>query len=433
MKQRVWIISLIVAVFILGVLTMKFGPRLFEQGADVPTHENSSAEKKEGSTKDAQDTSRAAAQGVSDRKPFHVAFVKAMPDGDRLTYDAQDLGHADPYVALAGNHLAFVRTAAGAKPDSEDGHIIYDGVDKGPGTAVAADGDHFAFIRLSADRKANHLIYDDKDLGVIRSGQDIGEGLILRDGHVAFETEVDGKAHILYDGRDMGEGIHPIIGENSLAFLRQVQGGGYRMIYNGKDMGPASPAFPCVTDEHVVFTRPVGADNQRFEVVRNDQVLATSGPGLVLQCSGRDYAFSDDDPNFIFNGRNLGRFNGYGQESAMADGHVAFTRQVDGKTHVIYDGQDIGEGISPAVSGDDVAFVREVQGKKHVFLNGEDKGEIKEGGSPALVHGNLAFFRKVGDVVHVIINGTDSNACDGACLGYERVVLSSGNDSIILR
>ena len=71
-------------------------------------------------------------------------------------------------------------------------------------------------------------------------------------------------------------------------------------------------------------------------------------------------------------------------EDKPAD-HIAFTREIDGKNHVIYDGEDLGEGFSPAIDRDNLAFIKEINGEYHVIFNGEDVG-VGEG--PALYSAN---------------------------------------------
>lgn len=401
------------------------------------------------------ETQQPVASNSGKNQPNHIATVRQMHGNYYLTYDDKDFGTVmyGGDVAMSGNNIAYIRNlGTDINPDS---HVFLNREDQGSGMAPLFDGDHFAFIRIGKDIYDNHVMYDGKDLGVVSPGQDIGTGLSLAGGHSVFSRDVSGKSravddssstpseglsftdgewHIIYDGVDKGEGWNPVIGENSLAFLRKVNSEDH-VIYNGKDMGRGDPVF-CVTDDSIIFTRSmdVNSSRTRNEIIRNDQKIGISNDnGGELFCSGKDYSFTDDHSNLIFNGKNLGVADGYGHAVVMEDGHIAFTRQVDGKTHVIYDGKDLGEGIYPDVSGSDVAFVREVNGKKHVFLNGRDMGETKEGKYPVLLGGKLTFYRPVGEETHVIYDGTDIGFCGKECDGYSGVMVVSGEKSKALR
>jgi len=156
--------------------------------------------------------------------------------------------------------------------------------------------------------------------------------------HIVFNKLVDGKFHVIYDGKDLGEGKGGVASGDSIAFVREI-GGASHIIYNGRDMGVGQ--YPLLPGSNLVFFREI---NNKTHVIYNGEDI---GDVRVLQ----DY------------------------EMSLLENHIALEREINGKIHIIYDGEDLGEGRGPKVSGDGVAFYRVINGKEHIIHNGKDLGD----------------------------------------------------------
>jgi hypothetical protein len=90
-------------------------------------------------------------------------------------------------------------------------------------------------------------------------------------------------------------------------------------------------------------------------------------------------------------------------------------RSVNGQDHIIYDGNDLGEGLRIVLSGDTIVFIREIQGKPHVIYNGEDFGIVDQGQDYQLaVSGkSVALERSINGKPHVFFNGVDQGEAVG--------------------
>lgn len=115
----------------------------------------------------------------------------------------------------------------------------------------------------------------------------------------------------------------------------------------------------------------------------------------------------DGGNHVIYDGRDLGETSD--NWPVTSGNHVAFQRSIDGKEHVIYDGRDLGEGFRIGLDGDHVSFIREIGGKPHVFHDGTDFGEVVSGQDYQYsVYGDtVALAREIGGKMHLFVNGQD--------------------------
>ncbi len=58
----------------------------------------------------------------------------------------------------------------------------------------------------------------------------------------------------------------------------------------------------------------------------------------------------------------------------LSGNNIAFMKEIDGKSHIIFNGKDMGEGKFIRLSGDNIAFGREIDGKSYIIFNGQDLG-----------------------------------------------------------
>jgi len=82
-------------------------------------------------------------------------------------------------------------------------------------------------------------------------------------------------------------------------------------------------------------------------------------------------------------------------DSKFKSNKIYFYREVDGKQHIIYDGKDYGEidGV-PSFSGDNIVFRRKIDGENHIIYNGENLGP---GFGSAIAGDNIVYTRYKGD------------------------------------
>lgn len=106
--------------------------------------------------------------------------------------------------------------------------------------------------------------------------------------------------------------------------------------------------------------------------------------------------------------------------------------------HVIYNGNDLGEGSSPVLEGNNIAFINP---DSHLVYNGKDMGvgifSSKEGGGifypPILNSGHVAFYRSINGVFHTIYDGKDLGDKVGSpVLDKDNIVLISSKANNII-
>lgn len=135
----------------------------------------------------------------------NIAFQrKVIKDGGtyfHAIYNGNDMGEMRIYMSLSGNNFAFERTAADYSSD-----IIYNGEDIGKGFGPVISGKHLAYFKvISGIESSGDAIYH-----VIYDGKDMGEGdqssLQLSGDDIAFRRKINGVTQLIYNGEDLGEG-----------------------------------------------------------------------------------------------------------------------------------------------------------------------------------------------------------------------------------
>lgn len=333
-------------------------------------------------------------------KRIHMAFVN---DQSRVIYDGKDIGVgcAEIYdMDLSGNDIILdcrqVNNGAGER------RIILNGKDLGEGSVPDVENGNVSFLR------GNHLIFNSQDVGEVHSTHEWE--FTTSDNHYALGRMVGGKVHVIYDGKDMGEGGFITLGENSIAFVRTIKGLDH-LIYNGKEISTGYLMDTLsVTDTYVTYTKRDNPGNIfKTYLYKNDQNFGEIKDAVMIPTfENGNYAFADKDGNIIFNGKNLGLAKTEGTSGSrvqVSGNHIVFVQGEEEKIpHVIYDGKDLGEGVNPTISGDNIAYNIEVNGKQHILFNGKDMGE---GTEPQLAGNNLAFYLEEQGAKHVIYNGKD--------------------------
>jgi len=331
---------------------------------------------------------------------IHMAFEGGTGDKPSVIYDGKDMGVKCAEIfdmKLSSNDIIFDcrQTNNGAG----EGHIILNGKDLGQGFRPNVENGNVSFLR------GNHLIFNSQDVGEVHSTDDWE--FTTSNNHYAMERMIGGRVHVIYDGKDMGEGGFISLGENSIAFVRTIKGLDHLM-YNGKDISSGYLMEPLsVTDAYVTYTKQDKAGYSYF--YKNDQSLGKIYTNdMEPYFSDGNYAFENTNGNIIFDGKNLGSAKTTGNSGSrvqVSGNHIVFVSgEAEKIPHVIYDGKDLGEGVNPTISGDNIAYNIEVNGKQHILFNGKDLGE---GTEPQLAGDNLAFYLEEQGAKHVIYNGKD--------------------------
>ncbi len=290
-------------------------------------------------------------------KPETIAHI-AYPRGERLIYDGKDMGAEKWFsgflnnVSLSGDSIAFTRFGNPESNNPSDWHVIYNGKDLGVGSSPVIDGKHLAFGKYDAVQKDINLYHD----GKISSGKDMASPVVLSGDHIAYVGYIDDKRHIIYDGKDLGEGTEVEISGDNIAYVGEV-----------------------------IMTPP-------FEnnIYLNGKKIGEGIGGIIL--SGKNIAFTknvNNERHIVFNGKDYGEYVTAGVyadgETPFIDGaHIVFVRDIDGKRHIIYDGEDLGEGSFPSLSGNHLAY-------QHDGSIVYDRKIIAKGSKPIVVGNHLAF------------------------------------------
>ncbi len=186
-----------------------------------------------------------------------------------------DLGKTDEpdRIQMAGNHVAFTR--CGFTEDAMFGgeatarfqgynqcHVIYDGVDVGPGNDPAMFGDHLAFTTIYNDSRSmrSMIVYDNKVIDVAKELKrdpatlDTISGLRIFGSHIAYALDPNFKdileQRVVYDGKDMGPGNELTLFGDHIVFHRNTATGG-TLILDGEDVGEGG--YEVLFNGHLAF------------------------------------------------------------------------------------------------------------------------------------------------------------------------------------
>jgi len=246
--------------------------------------------------------------------------------------------------------------------------------------------------------------------------------------HIAYFKLIDGKVHVIYDGKDIAEEADPLFGypyhnlileKNHIFFTKKINGKNYAFWDNQNlgeiDYHPYLP--PKLSGDHIGFARKIegkwhfiydGKDMGEIPLFHSSSISS-------FEIAGDNYAFlspAGENFNLIYNGkviRNVIRF-------WMNEKHLAYIRGSDG--HLIYDGKDLGKAsVFKKLQGDGILYIKEGKDNaSHVFYNGKDLGKLAPNSLSinaeifgiALLKDGAVYWKKFSDgKVHLIYKGQD--------------------------
>jgi hypothetical protein len=256
----------------------------------------------------------------------------------------------------------------------------------------------------------------------------VGAGVVTDsdyDFDYAFQNEA---GDVIFNGENFGRastGVWGIMLDRGHIAFRRCEDDVCHLIYDGKDMG-ASDCF-SIKGDHFAYI------NESNEVIYDDKEIGEvdadfTRRGCELLLEEDNIAFvikaHDGKSQVVHNGKNLGD----GDAIRMEGDHIAYDTIIDGKAHIIYDGEDLGEGYFASLEGDHIAFRRLVDTVEHVIYDGADMGE----GSFINLEGDHVAFQRAG---HVIYDGEDMGGgryieLEGDHIAFQRKVFGK-EDHII--
>lgn len=332
---------------------------------------------------------RAAALNTSQR-------VKQL----RLPLSPQEL---EAYKTLAKEQCLHILLA------SDDRGFYYNGEPmdpewEGPGGPKIRDA-HIAGDRLGYA----------KDAAVILNGEDVGL------------TNTSGAT-----GIGIGSDIQLKLNEKHFAYFQLVgynasqRRSTYHLIYDGKDLGPASMFDARLNGDFVIYHTVRGQylKSAQYQLFVNGKKIAN---GAFGDYDGKNLAYvaASSHGHVVYNGKK----KGYGTDITLKDGHFAFTRgeTVQGvNPRIIYDGKNLGRGRNPVIEKQHLAFFRarsEIDARSkdqhpRVIYDGKELGYV--GGTRwqmSLTGDHLAYMRRLPEqenpfihpvgFVRININGKD--------------------------
>ncbi len=268
-------------------------------------------------------------------------------DGQIVRPDFDAAGY--PEIAVSGNHFAY--TDGG----STNATIFYDGKKIGYGNNLRLSGYHYAYTEniSPVPYGETHVFYDGKDLGPCCNGR-LGSASVSGD-------------HLVYTGLLSKGEVDITYSSNPLTYISHV-------IVDGKDIGSIkATSWPQFSGNHMAYIKANGdliyddkkiAEKVRDVKLSSDNILYVTddsdvyyngkklGQGNYIQLDGNDYVYlkmiknfsQSEEPlcNIIFNGTDLGQSTEC--RVSLFKGNAVFQRVVNGSTHMILNGQDIGEG-----------------------------------------------------------------------------------------
>lgn len=217
----------------------------------------------------------------------NVGFFREVNGETHVIYNKQDMGEGIyRSLKLGGNSFAFL------KPVNNDPqgtiHIVYNGKDLRGAQQIYSVSDKYVFYHdvykkpfkgyvqmyfknmeelgqgqyITVDGDGNYLltgIYVTSDF--VYNGKNVGKAenattKYVDSGNYVFVREVDGKNHVIYNGKDIGEGDDPVIGGSNLAFIREINGKKH-IIYNNEDMGEGNNVDLSSSGERLLLKREI--------------------------------------------------------------------------------------------------------------------------------------------------------------------------------
>ena len=215
---------------------------------------------------------------------------------------------------------------------------------------------------------------------------------------------------------DLGEGTEMYLFGDHCVFSRRtefkIDSGGtghegvfnyWSIVYDGKNMGPG--VQPHLFGDHLVFKTSCNPITRKgpLYTMSYEELEASNKPKFT---SHERYLFFDgkyydvgEKLNLPKNSNNWYEF----KHPRVFNGHIAFILTIDNgrkeEDHMIHDWKDLGQCISqiPVLSGDHIVFTRKVGRREHVVYDGQDLGEGRE---PVICCGHIAFKRYTGTIYY---------------------------------
>lgn len=241
----------------------------------------------------------------------NLVFEKMINDKTHILYNNTDLGEGhSPMLSKDGKNVAFER-------DMEQGSVvIYNEqvFDKG-GSIFALDEKHVWYALPQASNFFS-MIASEGVLslpGISKNAEKIGDGIGLKcdEGNCAYQSIIDGKLHFIYNEKNLGEmsdtGNEYGLSKNNYFFIRPGDNGDSVIIYNGKELGQGSD--PVIGEAGFAYLKSIEGTKH---VIYNDKDM---GEGLspFLSPDGKTLVFIkeiDGKKHVLFEGNDLGEING---------------------------------------------------------------------------------------------------------------------------
>lgn len=272
----------------------------------------------------------------------------------------------------------------------------------------------------------NQLFKNGQMIGVTGVGRRINEGdyrdqytggtMVFKDnaGFIGADNRPKfylSKSNKLMDMGEMGDGHnyymfgdHFVYQKRSVFQVSKIATHSYyKIIYDGKDMGPGES--PILFGDHLAFITSSNPATGKGPCYEADPMIGRRGKGPHYMFNRR-YIYFDGKYYDIEKQLKLSSNHEYDIFQPMIfDNHLAFALVVFKKgakeresLRFIYDWKDTGEFSRSAVLfGNNYAYIREVGNKTHVIYNGSDLGE---GSDPVLYKNHISFSTKSGSKVH---------------------------------
>ena len=392
---------------------------------------------------------------------YKLAYIN---ENNRVIFDGKDLGEYGfypdiPEFNIFGSDIFWYR--AFPEPTQKLPRLIFNAKDFGVANeAYAKDGDIY-YTKMDGSKK--EFVYkNDKQIGVINNLEltyttanpyPLSNFVLADKGHYAFQND---KQHIIYDGKDLGAGWGVKISEDNIIYAKDNGAASQaEIIYNGKSLGATDLGLTGFSGSNYVY------DNQDGHFIYNGvdvgQGEAMVPPRYILSAS--HFAFYKagknkytDPSHLILDGKDLS--NPCGRKSPTDQNAFLDTIRFIGDNfiqycandssgylgHIFINNKDVGMGdhISLQFDGSNYVYVREnlsddkLNVINHIIYNGQDMGE---GYAPQVSGGHLVFGRIISPgapeyQLHVIYDGKDMGQHNGYSILNEYFAYSKNVDSI---
>ena len=184
--------------------------------------------------------------------------------------------------------------------------------------------------------------------------------------------------------------------------------------YDGKSMDPEVFSFSLYSNHLVRLVEDTQSPSLRnnnkvifdvkeyFQASEGDPVINDHHIAYWREVAGKSHVIEDEKDLGAGDKANLSPSG-----ILLSGNHIVFQRTLNGKKHIVYDGKDVGEGKDETISGDHLAFARTVAGERHLFYDTKNLGEIAYFGHFSILENTVAYTRVVKGRNHVILNGKD--------------------------